>query len=376
MKPGLAKSLRAGRVVPILLDIEFADLPAPLRQFQGKRLAKGDLIEVLKSINQASGKRINDVELLRNFRVHWPGFTRKMNGIPKSAEINDVVKDDPHGWAEIVSKVDRLQATLQSIQSAVLPSSAKPAQAADDDGQKEPVKEAKDTLAIPPQPPPARHPLEPGARSHRSVETQSNDYKNDYKKVLESLTLASGGAEEDAARMLFSQKELTASARSASRHFLVYRPDWSPDGSQMDRRPTGIRKSQIRFFTSADNRSVHFTLKNRNDNGGVVQYKGSCFASKRVLYLLASLPDVPLGGRRLLSIALSGVTPTSRAFVGIVMSVRSNMAPVVGRVMLVRTKRRFGDGEIGRLSLAAAEIEAPTVVKRLFEPFVPDVAEH
>jgi hypothetical protein len=345
----LAKSPRIGRVVPLLLDVDFRELAGPLGQFQAKRVAREDLIEVLKAINEASGKgRISNTEVLRNFRIHWPAFSKKITGIPKIPNISEVIRHDRRGWAEIFSKFDQIQVTLQSIHSAVLPSSGKPTPASSDGSKKSP-QDAKRAPVTPATPPAVRPPLGPSARQLRSVESQGFDYK----KAFGSLNLEQPEVASDAAvRMLFSHKELTASSRSARVNFLIYR---------LDARSNGIQKAQATFVATVDRRSpVHFTLESLDSNGAIVVRKGICFASKRVLYLM--------GVEGPFYIALAGVNPSSRAFAGLAMSLQPPQSlPIVARVTFVRTGRRVRHTEIGRLSLAAAEIEAPTIVESLLK---------
>lgn len=50
----LAKSMQEGRVIPLLLDVEFKDIGGPLAQFQAKKVEKGGLWDVVSSINQLS----------------------------------------------------------------------------------------------------------------------------------------------------------------------------------------------------------------------------------------------------------------------------------------------------------------------------------
>lgn len=70
----LSKTLQEGRVVPVLLDLDVADLELPLAQFQAVTADKAGLLELVLAINdslpegQMDKIRLNDI-----FNGLWPG---------------------------------------------------------------------------------------------------------------------------------------------------------------------------------------------------------------------------------------------------------------------------------------------------------------
>jgi TIR domain-containing protein len=80
----LAKSMQEGRVIPLLLDIEFKDIAGPLAQFQAKKVEKIGVSDVVTSINQFSDTKLADTRLALQFETLWPALEMKVAEIPQS----------------------------------------------------------------------------------------------------------------------------------------------------------------------------------------------------------------------------------------------------------------------------------------------------
>jgi hypothetical protein len=80
----LAKSMQEGRVIPLLLDIEFRDITGPLAQFQAKKVEKTGLNDVVSSINQFSETKLTESRLVPQFTTLWPALEAKVTAIPKT----------------------------------------------------------------------------------------------------------------------------------------------------------------------------------------------------------------------------------------------------------------------------------------------------
>lgn len=80
----LAKSMQEGRVIPLLLDIEFKDIAGPLAQFQAKKVEKSGVSDVVTSINQFSDTKLADTRLGLQFETLWPTLEKKVADIPHS----------------------------------------------------------------------------------------------------------------------------------------------------------------------------------------------------------------------------------------------------------------------------------------------------
>jgi hypothetical protein len=80
----LAKFMQEGRVIPLLLDIEFKDITGPLAQFQAKKVEKIGMSDVVNSINQISEAKVPEARLAPLFETLWPTLEQKVSDIPKT----------------------------------------------------------------------------------------------------------------------------------------------------------------------------------------------------------------------------------------------------------------------------------------------------
>lgn len=76
--------MQEGRVIPLLLDIEFKDITGPLAQFQAKKVEKVGMSDVVNSINQISEAKVPDARLAPLFETLWPTLEQKVADIPKT----------------------------------------------------------------------------------------------------------------------------------------------------------------------------------------------------------------------------------------------------------------------------------------------------
>jgi hypothetical protein len=65
----LAKSMRQGRVIPRLFDVEFKDIAGPLAQFQAKNVDKSGLSELIGSINRLSDHAVPETRRAQLFEM-------------------------------------------------------------------------------------------------------------------------------------------------------------------------------------------------------------------------------------------------------------------------------------------------------------------
>lgn len=79
----LSKSIESSRVVPYLYGVSQADLQWPLAQFQAAPSTKESTMEVVKSINEASGENGLEQERLVNaFETWWPQLKETLARVP------------------------------------------------------------------------------------------------------------------------------------------------------------------------------------------------------------------------------------------------------------------------------------------------------
>lgn len=79
----LAKSMQDGRVIPLLLDLEFKDITGPLAQFQAKKAEKPSVMEIAVSINRLCPQPIPDDRLHQLFEALWPELEKRIIAVPK-----------------------------------------------------------------------------------------------------------------------------------------------------------------------------------------------------------------------------------------------------------------------------------------------------
>jgi hypothetical protein len=72
---GLTKGLSKKSVCTFLVDLEYSDLTPPLSMFQGTLPNKGDIKNLLRTINKhLDGKRLDDIKFNRTFDHWWDDF--------------------------------------------------------------------------------------------------------------------------------------------------------------------------------------------------------------------------------------------------------------------------------------------------------------
>ena len=80
----LAKRMQEGRVIPLLLDIEFKDISGPLTQFQAKKAERDGVLGVVNAINELSQVKVSETLLPKQFDALWPKLEKQINEIPKT----------------------------------------------------------------------------------------------------------------------------------------------------------------------------------------------------------------------------------------------------------------------------------------------------
>lgn len=79
----LAKSMEDGRVIPLLLDLEFKNISGPLAQFQAKKADAVGLRELVNSLNKAESTPVPEAHLGKLFSALFPELEKQISEIPK-----------------------------------------------------------------------------------------------------------------------------------------------------------------------------------------------------------------------------------------------------------------------------------------------------
>lgn len=79
----LAKSMQDGRVIPLLLDLDFKEISGPLAQFQAKKSDGTGIKELVVSLNKAAQNPVPDAQLEKLFSALWTDLEKQISSIPK-----------------------------------------------------------------------------------------------------------------------------------------------------------------------------------------------------------------------------------------------------------------------------------------------------
>jgi hypothetical protein len=112
----LAKSLDAGKVIPALLDLDYADIAGPLAQFQAKKLNREGILEILHSIQGSSDSRIPDESLRQLFDVLWDVLDAKLQKIAEEAPKKRKARPQSEVLEELVSGIRSLEVRIRESQ--------------------------------------------------------------------------------------------------------------------------------------------------------------------------------------------------------------------------------------------------------------------
>lgn len=83
----LSKSVDDGRIVPLLLGFDPKRLPAPLGQFQARKIEKSGINRLILDINNASSKKIDASRLSMLFEKLWPSLETSINKILEAESV-------------------------------------------------------------------------------------------------------------------------------------------------------------------------------------------------------------------------------------------------------------------------------------------------
>ena len=108
----LAKSMEEGRVIPLLLDLEFKDITGPLAQFMAKKVERGGVVEVIHSINRLAEQPVPDARLAQLQEMAWPDLEKKVSAIPKNPGVAKHNRPQGEVLEELVASVRGLDARM------------------------------------------------------------------------------------------------------------------------------------------------------------------------------------------------------------------------------------------------------------------------
>jgi hypothetical protein len=105
--------MQEGRVIPLLLDIEFKDVSGPLAQFQAKKVDKNGLSDVVISINRLATQQVSDARLDQLFTIMWPQLENSVLSIPEHASPAKQSRPQHEILEELVSSIRGLDSRFR-----------------------------------------------------------------------------------------------------------------------------------------------------------------------------------------------------------------------------------------------------------------------
>lgn len=111
----LAKSLQEGRVVPLLLDVDFADISGPLAQFQAKKVERSGLLDTVVAINKVAAAPVAEARLHQLFGALWPDLEKTIAELPKAAAGAKRTRSQSEVLEELVSGVRSLDSKFRDV---------------------------------------------------------------------------------------------------------------------------------------------------------------------------------------------------------------------------------------------------------------------
>jgi hypothetical protein len=105
----LAKSMQDGRVIPLLLDLDFKEISGPLAQFQAKKTENASIKELVVSLNKGATSPVPEAQLDKLFLALWGDLERQITSIPKSSTPAKHNRPQGEILEELVSSVRNVE---------------------------------------------------------------------------------------------------------------------------------------------------------------------------------------------------------------------------------------------------------------------------
>lgn len=111
----LAKSMQDGRVIPLLLDLDFKEISGPLAQFQAKKADNTGIKELIVSLNKAASAPVPEAQLNKLFPALWGDLERQMASIPKNSSPQKHSRPQGEILEELVSSVRSVEMRVRDV---------------------------------------------------------------------------------------------------------------------------------------------------------------------------------------------------------------------------------------------------------------------
>ena len=109
----IAKSMEDGRLIPLLLDLDFRQISGPLAQFQAKKVDSGGIKDLTKCLNNSASTPISENNFVDLFDALYPRFEGKISDIPKSQKPARQTRPEFEILEELVSGIRNVEGRLR-----------------------------------------------------------------------------------------------------------------------------------------------------------------------------------------------------------------------------------------------------------------------
>ena len=105
----IAKSVKDGKVIPLLLGLDKKEISGPLAQFQAKKVEQGEIRELISSLNKSATNPVADATLEKLFVMAWPDLQSKISEIPEKKNAPKPSRSEGEILEELVSGIRNLE---------------------------------------------------------------------------------------------------------------------------------------------------------------------------------------------------------------------------------------------------------------------------
>jgi hypothetical protein len=113
--------MQDGRVIPLLLDLDFKDISGPLSQFQAKKVDAMSIKELVVSLNKAAPVPILEARLDKLISQLWGTLEKQIGEIPKNGLVGKTKRPQDDILEELVSGVRNLEMRVRDVSEGDFP---------------------------------------------------------------------------------------------------------------------------------------------------------------------------------------------------------------------------------------------------------------
>lgn len=105
----IAKSVKDGKVIPLLLDLDKKDISGPLALFQAKKVEQSEIKELIFDLNKLATNPVESAKLEKLFAMAWPDLQSKIAAIPENKAAPKPSRPEGEILEELVSGIRNLE---------------------------------------------------------------------------------------------------------------------------------------------------------------------------------------------------------------------------------------------------------------------------